>query len=116
MRSYLFCGLGGLLGLALAVASSAPASAEPLVPAQQLQALLFKPDLRIASMFQGGSRVYVLVANSGAADTTKPCLLRVWDIQKGKLNGVRFALVPPLKKGESRYLVVDFGNISLAQS
>src|SRR5262245_4769520 len=106
MRSYMFCGVTGLLGLALALAGSEQAQAKAPPPSKL-------PDLLIKHIHRHDSIVKVRVRNDGEADTTKSCWLRVWAIKNGKLIGSRFVLVQPLKKDHSVTLKVDFGSLDL---
>jgi hypothetical protein len=112
MRSYLFGGVAGFLGLALALASSEESQAAPKPKL---------PDLRIMDITYSGSTVQVRVHNQGHADTTQPCRLRVWirggssKLQRFPLPlQLRYAVVPALKQGHSATLTVNFGSLSLS--
>ena len=122
MRWCIYFGLGGILGLALVLGSTAGAKAGPPPGSPVLETprsicrrcgrtCTSSPCSRIGTT----SVVGVLVKNSGAVATTKSCSLRVsWlpSVEQGAIS--RYQTVPPLKRNESRWLFVNFGNTSLA--
>src|SRR5262249_11435310 len=114
MRTLLALSAMAACGLAL----SAPATAQPPVPQLPLKTPLpvLRPDLMIKAMVPVGPTVRICVANIGLADTTNACWLRVWDVKQQKLVGVRWAFTPPLKKGTSIWVSVNFAPLSLAHS
>jgi hypothetical protein len=115
MRSYVLCGLVGILGLALwASSTEANVTGGP-------------PDLRIVSMSRSGTNVKIVVENSGKVPTKRPCLLWVWCVEVGnrqiknaKSDSDKFSLVigtklsvPTLKPGEQRSYTVSFRAIGV---